>query len=288
MGVCILPENFEELNFDYDYKKAEEEKALKEKEKLNKYMQSQRIITVNEFKLEKIKQKKLLKKKTLDKKLHIINSDSILLLSSNKKLLAKTETNNHSESRLFLSATIKSKKYDIINYPKDVLELINEIRKNPKGYIKNVEEAITFIQKYKNRLVYSGNIRVYLYKGEKMFKEAINYLKNTKPMNNLILNEDISIELPNEKEFNNDCNYFKNKIIKERKIQNIERYYREAIKDPYTGVLMMIVDDTDKNQGEKRKTILDPNLNKVGIKCRFYGNKFLAYLTFGKQFNKSW
>ena len=282
MGVCILPENFEELNFDYDYKKAEEEKALKEKEKLNKYIQSQRIITVNEFKLEKIKQKKLLKKKTLDKKLHIINSDSILLLSSNKKLLAKTETNNHSESRLFLSATIKSKKYDIINYPKDVLELINEIRKNPKGYIKNVEEAITFIQKYKKRLVYSGNIRVYLNKGEKMFKEAINYLKNTKPMNNLILNEDISIELPNEKEFNNDCNYFKNKIIKERKIKNIERYYREAIKDPYTGVLMMIVDDTDKNQGEKRKTILDPNLNKVGIKCRFYGNKFLAYLTFGK------
>ena len=282
MGVCILPENFEELNFDYDYKKAEEEKALKEKEKLNKYIQSQRIITVNEFKLEKIKQKKLLKKKTLDKKLHIINSDSILLLSSNKKLLAKTETNNHSESRLFLSATIKSKKYDIINYPKDVLELINEIRKNTKGYIKNVEEAITFIQKYKNRLVYSGNIRVYLNKGEKMFKEAINYLKNTKPMNNLILNEDISIELPNEKEFNNDCNYFKNKIIKERKIKNIERYYREAIKDPYTGVLMMIVDDTDKNQGEKRKTILDPNLNKVGIKCRFYGNKFLAYLTFGK------
>jgi len=282
MGVCILPENFEELNLNYDYKKAEEEKALKEKEKLNKFIQSQRIITVNEFKLEKIKQKKLLKKKILDKKLHIINSDSILLISSNKKLLPKTETNNHSESRLFLSATIKSKKYDIINYPKDVLELINEIRKNPKGYIKNVEEAMAFIQKYKNRLVYIGNIRVYLNKGEKMFKEAINYLKNIKPMNNLILNEDICIELPNEKEFNNDCNYFKNKIIKERKIKNIERYYREAIKDPYTGVLMMIVDDTDKNQGEKRKTILDPNLNNVGIKCRFYGNKFLAYLTFGK------
>ena len=57
MGVCILPENFEELNLNYDYKKAEEEKALKEKEKLNKFIQSQRIITVNEFKLEKIKQK---------------------------------------------------------------------------------------------------------------------------------------------------------------------------------------------------------------------------------------
>ena len=290
MGVCVLPENFKEnikenfkeLDFDYDYKKAEKEKSLKQKEVLNKYMQNQQIITVNEFKLEKIRQKKLLKKKTLDKKLHIINSDSILLLSSNKKLLAKTETNNQSESRLFLSATIKSKKYDIINYPKDVLELINKIRKSPKSFIKDIEYAITFIKKYKNRLVYSGNIRVYLNKGETMFKEAINYLKNTNPMNNLILNEDISIELPTEKEFNNDFNYFKNRILKERKMKNIERYYREAIKDPYTGVLMMIVDDTDKNQGEKRKTILDPNLNKVGIKCKFYGNKFLAYLTFGK------
>ena len=45
---------------------------------------------------------------------------------------------------------------------------------------------------------------------------------------------------------------------------------------------MMIVDDTYKNQGEKRKTILDPNLNRIGIKWKFYGNKFLAYLTFGK------
>ena len=282
MGVCIFPEKFKELSFNYDYKKDEEEKSLREKEKLNKNLQSQRIVTVNEFKLEKIKQKKLLKKKTIDKKLHIINSESILLLSSTKKLFAKTETNNLSESRLFLSATIKSKKYDIINYPKDLLCLINKIRKAPKSFIKDIEYAITFIQKYKNRLVYSGNVRVYLNKGEKIFKEAINCLKNTAPMNNLVLNEDISIDLPNEKEFNNNYNYFKNKILTERKIKKIERYYREAIKDPYTGVLMMIVDDTDKNQGEKRKTILDPNLNKVGIKCRFYGNKFLAYLTFGK------
>ena len=48
-----------------------------------------------------------------------------------------------------------------------------------------------------------------LNKGEKMFKEAINYLKNTNPMNNLILNEDISIELPTEKEFNNNFNYLR-------------------------------------------------------------------------------
>ncbi len=283
MGVCILPEGFEELNLNYDYTKSEQEKTFKEKQKLDKYIENQQIITVNKFKLEKLKNKKLLKKKTLDKKLHIVNSDSILLLSSSKKILAKTETNKHSESRLFISPSIKSKKYDIIDYPRDVLGLMNKIRENPKNFVLDVQTAIIHIEKYKNKLIYNGNVKVYLNKGEQMFKEAIKILNETKGMNNLILNEDISIELPSEKEFNNDSNnFFKNKILSQRKIKKIERYYREAIKDPYTGVLMMIVDDTNKNQGEKRKTILDPNLNKVGIKCRLYGNKFLAYLTFGK------
>ena len=281
MGVCILPEDFQEI-IDYDgYMKIEEEKESKKKERIVRYINSQRIISVNKFKIEKIKKQNLLKKKTHDKKFHIVNSDSILLLNSTKKNLAKTETNNQSDSRLFFSPTIKSK-YDIINYPKDVHKLINDIRKDPKSFVEKVESAIPFIQKHKDKLIYNGNVRVYLNKGQTMFSEAIKCLNDTKPMGDLILNEDISIDLPNDNEYNTNENFFKNKILSERKIKKIERYYREAIKDPYTGVLMMIVDDTSKNQGEKRKTILDPNLKKLGIKCRFYGNKFLAYLTFGK------
>ena len=222
-----------------------------------------------------------MKRQTLDKRLDIVNNDSILLLSSTKKHLAKTETYNLNESRIFFSGTMKSKKYDIINYPKDVVEYINQIRHNPKDFIKDVQNAIPFIEKYKNKLIYNGNTRVYLNQGEKIFLEAIQCLNETNAMNDLVLNEEISIELPNENEINDD-DFFKNKILAQRKIKKIERYYREAIKDPYVGVLMMVVDDTNKNQGEKRKTILDPSLNKVGIKCKLYGNKFLAYLTFGK------
>ena len=44
---------------------------------------------------------------------------------------------------------------------------------------------------------------------------------------------------------------------------------------------MMVVDDTCKNQGEKRITILDPNLKNISINCGSYG-KFLAYFTFSK------
>ena len=279
MGVCLVPENFEELIYNEEEQK--ERKVLKERERLDRYVQSQRIIRANKLQIEKIKKKNLIKRQTLDKRLDIVNNDSILLLSSTKKHLAKTETNNLSESKIFFSGTMKSKKYDIINYPKDVVELINKIRQNPKSFITDVENAIPFIETYKNKLIYNGNTRVYLNQGKKIFLEAIQCLNETKAMNDLSLNEEISIELPNEKEVN-DNDFFKNKILSQRKIKKIERYYREAIKDPYVGVLMMVVDDTNKNQGEKRKTILDPSLNKVGIKCKLYGNKFLAYLTFGK------
>ena len=141
MGVCLIPDNFEEFNFSYNYKEEEEKKALKEKEKLNRFIQSQRIIRANKFQIEKIKKKNLMKRQTLDKRLDIVNNDSILLLSSTKKHLAKTETYNLNESKIYFSGTMKSKKYDIINYPKDVVEYINQIRHNPKDFIKDVYKS---------------------------------------------------------------------------------------------------------------------------------------------------
>ena len=275
MGVCLIPE-FEELKFSYDYQKEEEKQALRYKEKVNQNKYNQRIIIANKFQIEKMR------KRTLDKNLSIFSTDYIFLTSSPKNNLTKTEPKGPSKGEIFISSTLKSKKYDIINYPKDVVELINKIRKAPKYFIEDVKQAIPMIETYKDKLIYNGNIKVYLNTGKDMFLEAIQCLNETEPMDELKLNEEISIDLPSEKEFEENEEFFKKKILSQREIKKIERYYREAIRDPYIGVLMMIVDDTCKNQGEKRKTILDPNLNKVGIKCQFYGNKFLAYLTFGK------
>ena len=275
MGVCLIPE-FEELKFSYDYQKEEEKQALRYKEKVNQNKYNQRIIIANKFQIEKMR------KRTLDKNLSIFSTDYIFLTSSPKNNLTKTEPKGPSKGEIFISSTLKSKKYDIINYPKDVVELINKIRKAPKYFIEDVKQAIPMIETYKDKLIYNGNIKVYLNTGKDMFIEAIQCLNETEPMGELKLNEEISIDLPSEKEFEENEEFFKKKILSQREIKKIERYYREAIRDPYIGVLMMIVDDTCKNQGEKRKTILDPNLNKVGIKCQFYGNKFLAYLTFGK------
>ena len=273
-----MTENFEELRINYDEKKAEEEKAINAK--IN-FIQGQKVIRINQIEIEKIKKQKLVKNITHDiKDLNIDNKTSIILLGSNKKTHAKTETN--SENKLIITPSIKSKKYDIINYPKDVLELINKIRNNPESFIKDVESAIKNIQKYNNKYIYNGNIKVKLNNGEKMFKEAIEYLHKTKSMKPLTFNKDIEIELPTDEEYNKDKDIFKKKILSQKDIKKIERYYREAIKDPYTGVLMMIVDDTTKNQGEKRITVLNPLLNKIFINCKMYGKKFLAYLTFSK------
>ena len=291
MGVCLINDNFDELKpFFYDKQKLEEERAEKAEKRVKaenarrkKYMKGQQIITVDKFQIERIKNQKLLKKKTHDiHNLGIEKKDEILLLNSAKKERAKTESGQGNESKAFISATLRSKKYDIINYPKDVFELINKIRNNPESFIKDVQNAITNIKKFNNKLIYNGNLKVYLNKGEIMFNEAIEYLKKTQSMKSLELKKEIGIDMPTDEEYLNDKDIFKKKILKEKKIKNIERYYREAIKDPYTGVLMMIVDDTIKNQGEKRVTILNPLLNNIFINCKMYGNKFLAYLTFSK------
>ena len=276
MGVCLIADNFEELRINYDEKTAEEEKAKKMKEN---FINGQQVIRINEIEIEKIKKQKLLKKKTHEMKvLNVSTNTSIILLGVNKK--AKTETN--SENKIIGTQTFKSKKYDIVNYPKDVLELINKIRSDPQSFVNDIETAMTNIQEYNNRLIYNGNIRVKLNKGENMFKDAIDYLNKTKSMAPLTLNKEIEIEMPTDEEYKKEKEFFKQKILTKKKENKIERYYREAIKDPYTGVLMMIVDDTSRNQGEKRVTILDPLLNKISINCKMYGKKFLAYLTFSK------
>ena len=276
MGVCLIADNFEELRINYDEKTAEEEKAKKMKEN---FINGQQVIRINEIEIEKIKKQRLLKKKTHEMKvLNVSTNTSIILLGVNKK--AKTETN--SENKIIGTQTFKSKKYDIVNYPKDVLELINKIRSDPQSFVNDIETAMTNITKYNNRLIYNGSIKVKLNKGENMFKDAIDYLNKTKSMAPLTLNKEIEIEMPTDEEYKKEKEFFKQKILTKKKENKIERYYREAIKDPYTGVLMMIVDDTSRNQGEKRVTILDPLLNKISINCKMYGKKFLAYLTFSK------
>ena len=169
------------------------------------------------------------------------------------------------------------------NYPLDILTLINKVRANPKAYTKVIEAASKKIISLKNKLVFNGNIRVYLHKGRAFFKEAINYLNDLKPMEPLIMDEALKIDMPTEEELAKDNDgIFKKKVLTKLKSVKLDGYFKDALKDPETAVLMMLVDDTLKHAGKKREILMDKNLRYVYINYQMYRQKFIAYYSFSK------
>jgi hypothetical protein len=185
-----------------------------------------------------------------------------------------------------LNQRIKKKinAYNITNYPNDVIKYINKIRTNPQKFIEDIAKSIKFITKEKNKIIYKGDLKVALNKGEESFINAINILKDTQPMESLIYKEDIKIEVPNNENLIKDNIYFQNKIIELKKVKNLDFYFKDAIKDPYISVLLNIIDDVgEKNKGKKRNIILNRDIKYIAIDCKIINKKFCAYYTFSKE-----
>ena len=157
---------------------------------------------------------------------------------------------------------------------------INKIRKDPKQYIKIIENSKSKITELKNRIIYKSKVKVALTKGISAFDEAIDCLKETNSMNELIFNPQMSIELPENENDINDKNYFQKKVkeISNKRIY-ISIYWREIINDEETCFILMIVDDTGDKSGLKRKNILNPNMKYIGICSVKINKKFACYIT---------
>ena len=205
--------------------------------------------------------------------------------SKNSKFNNSQEITIEKNSDL-LNQKIKKKinTYDITNYPNDVIIYINKIRANPQKFIEDIAKSIKFITKEKNKIIYKGDLKVALNKGEESFINAINILKDTQPMESLIYKEDIKIEVPNDENLIKDNIYFQNKIIELKKVKNLDYYFKDAIKDPYISVLLNIIDDVcEKNKGKKRNIILNRDIKYIAIDCKIVNKKFCAYYTFSKE-----
>ena len=211
----------------------------------------------------------------------------------NEKLLStvkeesKEKSSNINESNLNqtdlkLKSNIKKVKYKIENYPNDAFNLINKIRNNPKDFIPEIEEAIKHIKTEQNKLIYSGNLKVALNKGEEIFKETIEILKQIPPMESLIFDNNIAIDPPDDEEGLKDPKIFQNKIIEKKKIINLDAYFKDAIKDPFVSVLLIIVDDSGKHAGKKRAAVLNKDYKKIAITVKMINKKFCAYYTLSK------
>ena len=145
-----------------------------------------------------------------------INNSKLHLLKDFNKEEQKENNNNISQS---VSSFQKN------DYITRILDLINKIRKNPKEYSKTILENIQYIRNKVKILVdedtgkneeiveifFQKKVKVELYEGEIAFIKTANFLKKLKPMNELIYNDDIKINIPDDILFTDD----KRNIIKQ-------------------------------------------------------------------------
>ena len=197
---------------------------------------------------------------------------------------------NENIDKLNLEGTNKSSRNEkYSNYPQQMLELINQIRSDPKNYANEIEKSIKNIVEIKNndlnkpKYIYKKKIKIALVKGEPAFKEAAEKLRNINPLPPLEFNKEICVPLPENEDDINDPNYLQEQIRLLKENTNVDIFFNDLIKIPEISALLMIVDDSEKNQGKKRHTLLNPDYKYIGISSKFFGKTFVAYFTFSKK-----
>ena len=149
----------------------------------------------------------------------------------------------------------------------------NEVRKNPKSYIEKLQNSLKYY--YNNHLFREGEIPITTYEGVEAVKDAINFLKNQSPVQELIYSKDIGLSC---KDIIDDIGP-KGLVTHEgTEIKNIynrlEQYcdWDGAIaenidfgfKIPENIVMNMIIDDGDENRYQ-RQNLFYPHFKYVGI-----------------------
>jgi hypothetical protein len=101
------------------------------------------------------------------------------------------------------------------DFSKYIFDNLNNIRENPQSFIPIIERAKSNIMYDKSGIcIYKSSVKVALSKGEPAFDEAIEYLKNLKPMQKLKFSSDLLIPLPENEEQIKDRTYM-NELINE-------------------------------------------------------------------------
>ena len=195
--------------------------------------------------------------------------------------------NEVNENNNFNEDIIQNEKY--ANYPDKIVELINNIREDPVGYADTVEQSIQDIVTEEDkedptikRLIYKKKLKVALTKGEPAFQEAIEYLRSLSPLPPLEFSQEKCIPLPDTEEQLNDHTFLRNQVKALREKTKIDVFFKDLIKIPEISGLLMIVDDTIKNPGKKRKALLSKDLKYIGVNSKFIGKTFVSYFSFSR------
>ena len=195
---------------------------------------------------------------------------------------------NTIESDIYKKQEEYMKKYS--DYPSEIVYIINKIRQNPNDYAEIIEDSIKNIIEEENesdpdkpKIIYKNEIKVALTRGEPAFREAAEELRNMSPIPPLEFKEEICIPLPDNEEQIKDANYLKEKVreILSRN-EHINAFFKEMVKIPKVSALLMIVDDSGKSAGKKRKVVLNKNFKYIGVSYKFIGKTFISYFSFSK------
>ena len=197
------------------------------------------------------------------------------------------ESNEKKEQKSMDDNLSKNEKY--ANYPKNMLEIINKIRSDPKSYSDIIEDSIKNIIEIEGddentpKYIYKKKVKVALARGEPAFTEAAEELKNLNPLPPLELKNEICVALPQKEEEIKDSSYLREQVKILRENTNVDVFFKDLIKIPEVSALLMIVDDSTKSPGKKRQAVLNPNYKYIGISSKFIGKTFVAYFTFSKK-----
>ena len=74
----------------------------------------------------------------------------------------------------------------------------------------------------------------------------------------------------------------RNQVKALREKTKIDVFFKDLIKIPEISGLLMIVDDTIKNPGKKRKALLSKDLKYIGVNSKFIGKTFVSYFSFSR------
>ncbi len=200
--------------------------------------------------------------------INIVNSTDLQPYKNNNNNNIK-KNNNHN----YLELGILN---DFCQY---LFDKINEIRTNPKNFINVINESKKNITTTNDKFYYKqNNVKYVLKNGQKSFDDAIEYLQNLESMDKLQFDNDLLIPLPKIKEDLKDKNYLKNNVYnKIRTGIRIKCFWRSDINIKEVCLLMMILDENNEKK-EKRNSIFNKNMKKIGINSVEIENSFCCYI----------
>ena len=80
----------------------------------------------------------------------------------------------------------------------------------------------------------------------------------------------------------NDKILIKNQLDEIKKRFNISAFFKDNLRNPEIGLMLMIIGDNKNSQNKKRNALLNPDYKYIAVNSKFIGDKFVSYFTFSK------